>query len=53
MWLEWREHVGEEQEMRAERNRARPWGPVGQDEDTGFSSMCERKAWKSLQQGVI
>lgn len=32
---------------------ARPWGPAGQDEDTGFSSMCDRKAWKTLQQGVI
>ena len=25
----------------------------GRDEDTGFSSMCDRKAWKTLQQGVI
>lgn len=30
----------------------RPYGPLGQDKDTGFYSMCDRKAWKSLEQGI-
>lgn len=35
-----------------EKARVRPYGPLGQDKDTGFYSMCDWKAWKSLEQGI-
>lgn len=44
---------GEGQEMRMEtKSGARPQGPICQGKYTGFYSLCDRKLWKSLEQGI-